>query len=420
MRSLLKTLRHKLGPGFITGASDDDPSGIGTYSQTGVQFHYQQLWTALFTWPLMVAIQEMCGRIGLVTGRGLAAVMKQHYAKPILYGTVVLLSIANVVNIGANLGAMAAVSQLLFGGPAIWWLFCIAIITVALEIGLSYRVYARYLKYLTVTLVAYIVTAFLVQPHWPTVIQAVVLPSFNLTPDFIMNIVAIFGTTFSPYLFFWQTSEEVEEAVANHKLRNMNTTKPRVAGADIQSMRLDTMIGMLFSNVIMFFIMLTSAATLGEHGIITITTAAEAAEALRPLAGPATYWLFALGILGTGLLAIPVLAGSMSYAVSEIMGWREGLYRSFHQAHGFYGTIAVATIIGIAVNFSGIPPFTMLYYTAILNGLCAPPLILIILLIANNKTIMQRYRNNWLSNLLGTALLIVMTASGLWLLWSMM
>lgn len=407
-----KRLWARLGPGLITGASDDDPSGIATYSQSGASFGLTQLWTPLYTLPLMVAVQEMCGRIGLVTGRGLAAVIREHYPKWVLYGAVTLLLIANTVNIGADLGAMAAVVELVVGGSFVIWLLLITAATLALEIFVSYKVYARYLKWLTFSLFAYIIAAFLMGQNWGEALRHLVVPSFSWTPAYIMGIIAILGTTISPYLFFWQTSEEVEEEVADGKLATMDVGTPRVGRQDVRLMRVDTIIGMLFSNVVMFFIMVTAAGTLAAHGVTTINTAADAAEALRPLAGNFAFLLFSLGVLGTGLLAVPVLAGSGSYAVAETMGWRSGLYNTFSQAHGFYGVITIATLVGLIVNFIGIPPFAMLYYTAVLNGIIAPFLLVVIVLIASNKKIMGRHTNGWLSNLLGWATVLFMAAAG--------
>ena len=406
-------LYRKLGPGFITGASDDDPSGIATYSQTGAQFGYQQLWTAPFSFPFMAVIQEMVGRIGLVTGRGLAAIIKQHYSKKVLYFTVGLLLIANVINIGADLGAMAAVVQLVFGLPFVLWLLIITILTVLLEIFVSYQVYARFLKYLTFSLFAYFITAIIVKQDWGAALYATVIPHIVFNEQYLLNIVAILGTTISPYLFFWQASEEGEEEVAHHKLKEMDQGRPRVGFKDIKDMRLDTVMGMFFSNLVMFFIILTTAATLGGQGITDIATAAEAAEALRPLAGDFTFVLFALGIIGTGLLAIPILAGSASYAVSEALGWRSGLYRKLVKAHGFYGVIIIATVAGLLVNFLSVPPFKMLYYTAVLNGLIAPPLMVLIILIAKRRDIMGHYVNSRFSNVMGSLAAVIMAVAGL-------
>ncbi|MBI2195422.1 MAG: divalent metal cation transporter [Candidatus Levybacteria bacterium] len=385
--SKIRRLFKALGPGFITGASDDDPSGIGTYAQTGAIFGFSQAWTAPFSFPFMSVVQEMCGRIGMVTGMGLTRVVKTHYAKPVLYITVALLLIANTINIGANLGAMASSAQLLLGIPFIFWLIGITVITILLEVFVSYPVYARILKYLAFSLLAYIITAFIVKQNWGEVLRSTVIPSFSMSREYLFNIVAILGTTISPYLFFWQADEEVEEEVQQGKIRHMGAGIPQVTGRDIHRMRWDTVAGMFFSNLVMFFIIITTASTLHANGITKIETADQAAQILRPLAGDFAFLLFAAGIIGTGLLAVPILAGSASYAVSEVFNWKEGLYRKFTQAHGFYGVITIATLIGLLVNFTPIAPFTMLYYTAILNGLAAPPLMILIMLVAHNKKI---------------------------------
>lgn len=398
-----------MGPGFITGASDDDPSGIATYSQAGAQFGYQQLWTAPFSFPFMTAIQEMCGRIGLVTGKGLAGVIKSHYSKPILYIAVLILFIANTVNIGANLGAMASSASLLFNIPSVFWLIAMTVLTLLLEIFVSYKVYSRYLKYLAFSLFTYVLVVFVVKQNWSEALFSTIIPRFFLSRDYLLNIVAILGTTISPYLFFWQETEEVEEEVKKGKIMGIGRGIPKISKRDIREMRIDTVLGMFFSNLVMFFIIATAASTLHIAGIRNIETANQAAEALRPLAGDFTFLLFAAGIIGTGLLSVPILAGSASYAISEVFGWREGLYVKFKQAHGFYGAITIATLVGLLVNFLHIPPFKMIYYTAILNGIAAPPLMILILLIANNKKIMGERTNSLLSNVLGLTIAIVMT-----------
>lgn len=404
------------GPGFITGASDDDPSGIATYSQTGAQFGYNQTWVALFSFPFMAVIQEMCGRIGMVTGKGLAAVIKEHYTRRILYGAIFLLFLANTINIGADLGAMASAGQLLLGLPFIFWLLLITAITLFLEIFISYPTYAKILKYLTLSLFAYVITAFVVKQDWSRVGYTTFVPAFSFSREYLLNIVALLGTTISPYLFFWQANEEVEEEIAHHKLTASGEGAPLVNKGDIRNMRLDTIVGMLFSNLIMFFIIVTTASTLGTMGITEIESAADAAAALRPLAGNLAYLLFAAGIIGTGLLAVPILAGSASYALSETFNLKAGLSKKPSQAIGFYSIIAAATVIGLLVNFSPIPPFKMLYYTAILNGICAPPLMVLIMLIGNNKKIMGKYSNSRPSNILGWLITVIMFCAGLALL----
>lgn len=412
MKAIKKLLRV-LGPGFITGASDDDPSGIATYSQTGAMFGFSQLWTAPFSFPLMAAVQEMCGRIGLVTGKGLAGVIREHYTKKVLYGAVLLLFVANTINIGADLGAMAASMQLIVGLPFWILLIGIAAITLCLEVFISYKIYSQYLKYLTFALFSYFFVAFSIHIDWKSVFFSTVFPTIQVTKDYLFNIVAILGTTISPYLFFWQASEEVEEEIAHHKLRQMGAGQPKITPEDISRLRIDTIVGMFFSNSVMWFIIITTGATLYSSGIHNIQTASDAALALRPFAGDFAFFLFALGIIGTGFLAVPILAGSASYAVSEAFGWKAGLYRTLKTAPQFYLVIAIATIVGIAINFIGVSPFSALYYTAVLNGIVAPPLLFLILLIANNKKIMRNRINNTLLNVFGIATATIMSFSAI-------
>lgn len=404
----LKKFLSTLGPGFITGAADDDPSGIGTYAQTGAQFGFSQLWTVLFAFPFMVTVQEICGRIGMVSGKGLSGVIKHNYSKKILYFSVFILLIANTVNIGADLGAMASSAQLVLGIPFIFWLIVMTIIILILEIFVPYPTYAKFLKYLTLSLLAYIAVAFILHLNWISIFKASITPHISLSKDYILNIAALLGTTISPYLFFWQADEEVEEELESHKLRFFGKGVPKISKFDIREMRIDTVVGMFFSQLVTFFIIISVAATLGSRGITSIQTADQAAEALRPIAGNFATVIFAAGVIGTGLLAVPVLAGSASYAISESLNWNAGLSKKFKQAHGFYGVITIATLIGLLVNFTGIKPFTMLYYTAILNAICAPILMVLIMKISNNKKIMGNYINSWKSNLGGWVITIVM------------
>ncbi len=402
-----------MGPGFITGAADDDPSGIATYSQAGAQFGYRQLWTSLFSFPFMAAIQEMSGRIGLVTGRGLSKVIKEHYGRPILFFAVLLLVTANTVNIGADLGAMASAVQLLAPIPFIVILLLFTALILFLEIFITYRTYAKFLKYLALFLLAYVFAALIVNENWAAVWSNFLVPTILFNKDYLLNIAAVLGTTISPYLFFWQSDEEVEEEVANNKLRGMNEGKPRFNKRDVRDMRIDTVFGMFFSNFIMFFIILTTAATLGRAGLTDIDTAAKAALALRPIAGDSAFLLFTLGVIGVGLLAVPVLAGSASYAVAEALGLKEGLYKKFREAHGFYGVITLATVVGLVVNFLAVPPFRVLYYAAILNGVLAPPLLVLMMFIANNRKIMGQHVNSRFSNFLGWIITFVMAGIAL-------
>lgn len=411
----IKRWMKSMGPGLITGASDDDPSGIATYSQAGAQFGFGTLWAALFTLPFMIAIQEMCGRIGIVRGEGLSKVIKDHYGRTITVTAVVLLIAANTFNIAANLGAMASATQLIIDLPFTWLIIIITTFTLICEIFIPYKTYAKYLKYLTISLLAYVATAFIVTSSWRDTLSFAFLPDIQFTKEYLMVIVAILGTTISPYLFFWQTSEEVEEEITKRRLGKMDSgLAPRIAKHDISDMRVDTTSGMILSNLIMFFIITTAAHTLFVNGITTIGTAAEAAEALRPFAGDLTFFLFTIGIIGTGLLAVPVLAGSASYAVSEALGWKEGLYQKPNRAPGFYAIISTAIIVGLFMNFfSAIEPFRLLYYAAIFNGICAPPLLFLILHISNRKDIMGQHTNSGLSNWFGYMIAGIMATSAI-------
>lgn len=378
---------NTLGPGLTTGAADDDPSGIATYSQTGSQFGFQLLWLAAFTFPLMAIVQEMCARIGLVTGRGLAGNIRMHYSKKVLYSCAILLFVANSLNIGADLGAMAKATQLLF--PQINFALLVVgftIFTLALQIFTSYERYAKYLKWLALILLAYVFSAFSVRLDMMDLVRGGLIPTITFSKDQIFLICAILGTTISPYLFFWQTSQEVEEMILRGKTSiqmRIGTTKK-----EVRKMQIDVWSGMFLSNVVMFFIIAACAATLYTHGITNINTAADAAKALQPIAGDGAYLLFALGIIGTGLLAIPVLAGSASYAISESLQWKHGLYRKLKQAPSFYGIIIFAMLIGFILNFLGIDPIKALLYSAVANGLIAPIILVLILRISSSKKIM--------------------------------
>ncbi|OGL99819.1 iron transporter [Candidatus Uhrbacteria bacterium RIFOXYB2_FULL_45_11] len=413
MNQKKKTLWQRLGPGFITGAADDDPSGIATYSQTGALFGYTHLWVALFTFPLMLVVQEMCGRIGTVTGDGLSGVIRKFYSKKVLAIALVLLLGANIINIGADLGAMASAMNMVFGLPFVVWLMLVTVGSLLLQILVPYPTYAKFLKYLTLSLLAYVLAAFVIKQDWSVILYTTFTPTFAFNKASLLNIVAILGTTISPYLFFWQADEEVEEQIAHNKILGFGIGKPKLSKQDFKDLWIDTGIGMLFSNLVMFFIMVTVASTIGANGPVTIETATQAAQALRPLVGDFAYLLFAIGIVGTGLLAVPVLAGSASFAVAEAFGWSGGLEKKFKDAHGFYGVMIVAMAIGFLVNFLGIPPFQMLYYTAVLNGLAAPILLMMILTISNNKKIMGAHTNGILSNVLGVAITALMTAAGI-------
>lgn len=405
------SILRRIGPGFVTGAADDDPSGIATYSQTGAQFGIRQTWFALFSFPFMVAIQEMCGRIGIVTGRGLAGVMRRHYSKTALIIVVTVLFVTNAINIGADLGAMASVTQLLFGFSTEFWLVVLTATIIGLEVFVSYPRYARFLKYLALTLFAYFFTALIVHQDWRAVAISTFIPNIVFTKEYLLNILALLGTTISPYLFFWQADEEVEEEIEHHELKAMGVGTPTFTRDDLRGLRVDTIVGMLFSNLITFFIIITAAVTLHVNGVTTVDTATQAAQALRPLVGDFAFLLFAIGIIGTGLLAVPVLAGSAAYAVSEAVNWKGGLSLRFRQAHGFYGVIAISVLIGLVVNFIGIPPFKMLYVTAVVSSFAVPPLLFYIMRIGNNRKIMGRHVNSRLSNIFGWGITAMTTAA---------
>ena len=410
----LKVYLSALGPGLVTGASDDDPSGIGTYSQTGAQFGYAQLWTALFTFPLMTAIQEICARIALQTGGGLADALRKYYPKPVLYFCVVLLFIANTINLGADLGAMAASAQLLLGIPFLVWLIAVTLLSVLLEVFVDYKRYARVLRYLTLSLFAYFLVPFVSPQNWGQTLRDTVIPTLQFDKDYLLNLVAILGTTISPYLFFWQASQEVEEEIDEGK--TTVGSRKGVSKVELKWMRTDVVAGMLLSNVVTWFIIATTASTLFQHGIKNIDSAPQAAEALRPIAGDFAYLLFAVGIIGTGLLAVPILAGSAAYAVAETFKLREGLYLKLRQAPGFYGVIAFSTLLGFAMDLIGINPIQALYYTAVLNGIVAPPLLIMIMLIGNNRAIMKSKINGRVSNTLGWITTIAMSIAAVALL----
>ena len=375
-----------LGPGLVTGAADDDPSGIGTYSQVGAQFGFGLAWTMFFGFPLLVSIQAICARIGATTGMGIAQNVREHYPRWLLRAVVVLLLIANVINLGADLGAMGAVVALVVPGPVLAFTVAIGLISVTLEVVLSYEKYQRVLKWTTLSLFSYAGVVLVADVPWHTAIFNIVVPHFTFDKDHSMALVAIFGTTISPYLFFWQAGQEVEEQHRRH-IKPLHVS-PRSAGPELARIRTDTLVGMGFSHLTALFIIIATAATLHASGITQITSAAQAAEALRPVAGNFAFVLFALGIIGTGLLAVPVLAGSAAYAVSETFGWTEGLDRKPREAKAFYAVIAAATMGGVALNGVGIDPMKALYWAAVVNGLLAPPLMVVTMLIARNKAIM--------------------------------
>ncbi len=406
-----KNYWYLLGPGLTTGASDDDPSGIATYSQAGAQYGFGFLWLAAFTFPLMSVVQEMCARIGLVTGRGLAGNIRAHFGRKVLYISTLFLFAANTFNIGADIGAMANAVQLIKPAYSFGWLVAgFSLFILLLQIFTPYVRYARYLKWLALVLFAYIFSSLLAHPNWHTVLKNTFVPHFTFSKDSVLLVCAILGTTITPYLFFWQTSQEIEEEIAAGQ-----TTISQRAGStprEIKRMRIDVWSGMFLSNLVMFFIIAACASVLFTHGITNINSAAQAAEALRPFAGNATYWLFAIGILGMGLLAIPVLAASSAYAISESMGKRQGLNSKLKQGYAFYGVVIISMLVGLSLNFIGLNPIKALIYSAVLNGVVAPIILVLILLIAGNRKIMGEWTNGKLSSTLGWLLTLLMTVSG--------
>jgi NRAMP (natural resistance-associated macrophage protein)-like metal ion transporter len=404
-----------LGPGLTTGAADDDPSGIATYSQTGAQFGYGQLWTALYMLPFMAAVQEACARIGLVTGKGIAAVVKDNYSKPVLYAVVSLVVIANTINIGADIGAMAAAAQLLIPLPLIVLTLFFTLLILVLEIFTSYKTYSKILKWLALALLAYPITVFIVHQPWGTVLKATVVPHFEFNFAFLFIITGVLGTTISPYMFFWEASQEVEEEKERGVL--IVDGKPKIHWGYIRRMRVDNNSGMIISEITTWCILLVAATVLHNSGVTDIKTAADAARALEPLvhsfphAGFLAKLIFSVGIIGLGLLAVPVLSGSAAYAVSEAFNWKWGLNLKLKRAHGFYGVIIVSTLIGLIINFIGIDPVKALVYAAVLNGVAAVPLLFLIARIARNKTIMGEYSSGALSNSLLWFTFIAMAAA---------
>jgi NRAMP (natural resistance-associated macrophage protein)-like metal ion transporter len=399
-----------LGPGLITGAADDDPSGISTYSVTGAAFGYLPLWTALFSFPLMTAVQLMCARLGVVTGLGLAGVIRRRYSPAILWGACTLLVVANVINITADLGGMAEATMMVTGAPIALMVPVYGVVMVALLMWSSYRSIARVFKWLTLVLLAYVLTAFVAGVDWRLALRATVVPHMEWSRAFFSVIVAVLGTTISPYLFFWQAAQEVEEerALGRNLAHRRGATR-----AELAACRSDVVTGMFASNAIMYFIILTTAATLHAHGKTNIATAQEAAEALRPLAGGGAYWLFTLGLVGTGMLAVPVLAGSCAYAIAEASAWRGSLDRRPGRAKKFYAVLAVSMTLGIALNYAGLNAIKLLFTTALINGLLAPPLILIVLLLTSDRTVMGNATNSRALAVVGWITLAVMVAAAL-------
>ena len=394
-----KSFLRKLGPGLITGAADDDPSGIATYSQAGAQFGLNMLWTALITFPLMVGIQIVSARIGRVTGEGLAANIRRLFPRWVLLVVVSLLVVANTINIAADIAAMGEALQLVVGGGEHGHAIVFGVLSLSLQVFIPYQRYVRVLKWLTLSLLAYVAVAFSVHIDWPQTIQQSLAPNLSLNPEFVAVVVAVFGTTISPYLFFWQASQEVEELEADPNAQPL-IAAPKQARTSFRRIKIDTVVGMGFSNMVAFFIILTTAVSLHLHGVTSIQTSAEAATALRPIAGHFAFLLFAAGIIGTGLLAVPVLAGSAAYAMAGAFGWKNGLEHKPATAKRFYGIIAVSTLIGIGLGFAPIDPIKALYWSAVINGVISVPIMLIMMLMASRKSVMGPFviskRHKWL------------------------
>jgi len=400
----------KLGPGLITGAADDDPSGIATYSQAGAQFGFNMLWTVLFTYPLMVGIQVVSARIGRVSGHGLATNIRKHYPAWLLYSVVGLLLIANTINIAADVSAMGEALKLIVGGPARIYAVTFGLVSLLLQVFIPYRRYVRLLKWLTLALLAYVATAFVVHIQWSQVLASALLPQLSWKPEYITTVVAVFGTTISPYLFFWQASQEVEDQLADPQAQPL-IKAPQQAEANLRRIKIDTYIGMGFSNLVAFFIILTTAVTLNLNGITDIQTSAQAAMALRPIAGEFAFMLFSAGIIGTGLLAIPVLAGSSAYAMAGAFQWKNSLERTPMRAKQFYAIIIVSTLIGIALGFTSIDPIKALYWSAVINGVISVPIMAVMMLMAVRSEIMGRFVISTSLKLLGWAATLLMAAA---------
>jgi NRAMP (natural resistance-associated macrophage protein)-like metal ion transporter len=417
-KGFIRRFLGMLGPGLITGASDDDPSGISTYAVAGASLGYAPLWTALLTFPLMASVQYICAKIGLVSGRGLAGVLREHYGRALLYPVVFILLVANTINAGVDIGAVASGINLIVPVPVAWLVFPVALVILALQIWGSYQMIARVFKWLTLSLFAYVGSSLLSQPDPVGVLKGTFWPEFHFDTSSLTVLVAILGTTISPYLFFWQASQEVEAQKALGRRRLWQRSNP--TDGELRYAFWDVNVGMFFSNAVMYFIILATAATLHYRAQRTeIQSAAEAAEALRPLAGDAATVLLALGLIGSGLLAIPVLTGSAAYAVCEGFRWPQGLDRKPGQAKGFYTVIVLATLAGTLLNFGGINPIDALFWTAVLNGFLAPPLLVVLMLVSNNRAVMGDRVNGRILNVLGWVTTVIMFAAavGLALTW---
>lgn len=420
MFTKFKQYWKKIGPGLVTGAADDDPSGVATYSQAGAQFGFTFLWTALFTFPFMVVVQEMCARIGIVTGKGLASAIRNYCPPYVLYTTTVCLLLANTFNIGADISAVGEAVQLLLPNVSMITIVIVfTVISLLLQVLIPYQKYAKYLKYLSFVLIAYILAGITIDLPWKEAVHATVVPHFDFSETSVLLICAILGTSISPYLFFWQTSQEVEEKILERKGMHfvgaeINSTDEKHA---ISDMRFDVWTGMFFSNLTMFFIIAVCGTVLFPNGINDIETAAQAASALLPFAGSLTYSLFALGIIGTGLLAVPVLAGSSAYAIAETFRFKEGLYRNYAEAKAFYGVIIVSMVVGLLITFVGIPPMKALFYSAVLNGIIAPFLLIVIVYLSSKEMIMREWKNTKMQSFLGWLITGVMSAASIATIW---
>ncbi|MEO5857831.1 MAG: Nramp family divalent metal transporter [Pyrinomonadaceae bacterium] len=414
----IKNFLNRLGPGLITGASDDDPSGIGTYTQAGAALGFATLWTAIITLPLMIVVQHICAKIGMCSGRGLAGVLRRYYSKWLLYPTVIGLVIANTINAGADIAAISAAINIFVPIPISVMVIPIALAIVALQVWGSYHLIVRVFKWLTVSLFAYVIAAFLAKPDWSAVFHATLVPQISFTSEYITTIVAILGTTISPYLFFWEASEEVEEEKSEGRAKL--SERKGATDKEIKKEKIDTIIGMIFCNVVFYFVILAAGATLHVSGQTSIQSATEAAQALRPLAGDMATVLFAIGLIGAGLLAVPVLTGSAAYAVAETLGWPSGLDETPRHAMKFYGFIALSTLVGVVIDFLGINPITALFWTAVINGVVAPPMLVVVMLVANNKRVMGARTNGVATNIIGwlAALVMFAAAIGMLLTWA--
>lgn len=413
-----KKFLSRLGPGLITGASDDDPSGIGTYTQAGAALGYATLWTAIVTLPLMIVVQHVCAKIGMCSGRGLAGVLKRYYSKALLYPVVVGLVVANTINAGADIAAIAAAINMFVPIPISAMVLPIAVAIVVLQVWGSYKLIVKVFKWLTLSLFAYVIAAFLAGPDWLAVAKATFVPQISFTKEYATTLVAILGTTISPYLFFWEASEEVEEE--KNEGRKTLSSRRGATDAEIKKEKIDTVVGMLFCNVVFYFVILAAGATLHVSGKTDIQSATEAAQALRPLAGNLATVLFGIGLIGAGLLAVPVLTGSAAFAVAETFGWQSGLDEKPRHAMKFYGVIAASTLVGVAIDFLGINPISALFWTAVINGVVAPPLLVVVMLISSNTRVMGKRTNGRFTNIVGWLAAAIMfgAAIGMIVTWS--